>query len=150
MKRGVMLMGVVAVGLIGFAGTDVVYAADGRTAYAVQLRSGPGEQFPGVTRLAKGLKIDVHGCLSDGAWCDVSWRGRRGWVPADIVAVGDDIPVTRLEPRNSPPPSVPEVTFELNSYWDNNYAQEPWYSQRERWNEATREKGETSTQIAQQ
>lgn len=70
MKRGVMLMSVVGVGLlIGFPGTDVVYAADGKTANAVQLRSGPGEQFPGVTRLAKGLKIDVHGCLRDSAWC---------------------------------------------------------------------------------
>jgi uncharacterized protein YraI len=111
--------------------TTVAQAADGKLSAAVQMRSGPGNEFPTVTRLAKNLSVDIHGCLKDWDWCDVSWRGNRGWVRADSVysQKGDEhLPIQRYGTQLG----IPEITFQINSYWDNHYNDALWYGERDR------------------
>ena len=129
MRRVSLVIGFVAATLLS---AGMAHAADGKLASAVQLRAGPDDKYPSVTRLAKGLSIDIHGCLKTWDWCDVSWRGDRGWVEAAAINYtrGD----RRLSVRQlGPQVGIPEVTFQLNSYWDQNYNHSSWYSDRDVW-----------------
>ena len=128
MRRVSLVIGFVAATLLG---AGMAHAADGKLASAVQLRAGPDAKYPSVTRLAKGLSVEVHGCLKTWDWCDVSWRGDRGWVEASAINTRADqrLPVSQVGPQLG----VPEVTFQLNSYWDKNYNKSSWYGDRDTW-----------------
>ena len=112
--------------------SQLAQASDGKLSTAVQMRAGPSSNYPSVTRLAKGLSVDIHGCLKSWDWCDVSWRGNRGWVPAEAVdSRGEQghLPINQYGAKSG----VPEVTFQLNSYWDSNYNAHSWYADRDTW-----------------
>lgn len=111
------------------APTQAAHAADGKLAVAAQMHAGPGYNYPEVRRLAKDLSVNIHGCLKSSDWCDVTWRGNRGWVPASAVDARrntERFPVKDYGAKMG----VPEVTFQLNSYWDANYHGALWYPDR--------------------
>jgi uncharacterized protein YraI len=106
-------------------------AAPGLVRHTVALRAGPGSGFPSVDRIPAGARVTIHGCLSGGAWCDVSFAGERGWVSADAlnyfyrqryVALPDYVE------------DVPVVPFALTSYWASYYVGRPWYHRHAHWN----------------
>lgn len=107
-----------------------VAAAEAYTTATVNLRAGPGVDFPRVATLPGGHLMRVHGCLPEWEWCDLSFRGARGWVRGDFLEflVADN----RL-----PPPEygrradLPVVSFDIEVYWDRWYADRPWYDERE-------------------
>ena len=121
--------------IIGVVGSTAlissVFAAEdlrGATTAQSTMYAGPGDAYPQVMRLTAGLQIGIHGCTHTAAWCDVTWRGKRGWVPAAALELrenGDRMPVSAL--------TVPETTFELASYWAANYKTRLWYRDRAKW-----------------
>lgn len=130
--------------ILGVAGSTTlissVFAAEGaafRGATVAQgvMYAGPGDAYPQVMRLAAGLQISLHGCTADTnmgepgtTWCDVTWRGKRGWVQGDALEVrehGVRQPVSAA--------AVPAASFELASYWDANYKSRLWYADRSKW-----------------
>lgn len=116
---------------------STVFAADtldGATAAPGTMYAGPGDSYPQVMRLAAGLHVALHGCqgAADTMWCDVSWRGKRGWVQANGLEVfenGARMPV--------PAAAVPAATFEFASYWEANYKTRLWYGDRSKWQKLT-------------
>jgi uncharacterized protein YraI len=107
-------------------------AANGSTSQGVQMQAGPGGHYPDVMRLAPNLKITIHGCARAWDWCDVEWRGNRGWVPAAALDYRIDrtlLPVANYGPRVG----LPQVDFDLAKYWDAHYRQRPWYADRDEW-----------------
>jgi uncharacterized protein YraI len=107
-------------------------AANGATSQSAQMHAGPGQDFPGVMRLAPNLKVTIHGCIQAWAWCDVEWRGNRGWVSAaalDYRLDGSVLSVSGYGPRVG----IPQLDFNLAKYWETHYRQRPWYSEREQW-----------------
>jgi uncharacterized protein YraI len=80
-------------------------AAPGRATGSVNLRAGPGVNYARITTVPAGAKLNVHGCK---AWCNVTFRGIRGWVSASYVAWGAPryryaAPVYRAVPPPPPP-----------------------------------------------
>jgi uncharacterized protein YraI len=118
-RASVILLGTLSLPL---AVIHPAQAAAGKLATAVQMHAGPSTEFPSIRRLAKGLSVDIHGCLKSQNWCDVTWRGHRGWVPASAVSV-----------KAHETPAIPEISFQLNSYWDTHYNSTLWYMQRDRY-----------------
>lgn len=107
-------------------------AANGATSRGVKMQAGPDIGYPDVMRLAPNLKVTIHGCARVSKWCDVEWRGNRGWVPAEALDYRLDrtlLPVASFGPRIG----IPEAAFDLAAYWDAHYRQRPWYSEREEW-----------------
>jgi len=47
-------------------------AAPGMITTSVNLRAGPSAEFPVVNRLPRGVPVEVHGCIRQALWCDVS------------------------------------------------------------------------------
>ena len=70
---------------IALAVPALAFAANGYTTANVHMRAGPGIGYPVVTTIPEGAKIEIHGCLADRDWCDVTWDGYRGWVSAHYL-----------------------------------------------------------------
>jgi uncharacterized protein YraI len=51
----------------------------------LNLRTGPGEQYPILAVLAKNDEGNALGCLADWSWCDISIGGYHGWVAAEFL-----------------------------------------------------------------
>lgn len=124
-----ILLGMIALPIMAL---QPAQAAEGRLASAVHMYAGPGDSYPELRRLAKGLSVDIHGCLKSWDWCDVTWRGNRGWVPARAVDArrnDERLPLKDYGAQSG----VPEVTFQLNSYWEANYNGALFYRDRGNW-----------------
>lgn len=102
------------------------------TSRPMNVRAGPNGDYPLVAQLGEGEPLDVHGCLSDWSWCDVSFDDSRGWIYAgglSFVYQGARVPIYSFGPRLG----LPIISFSLLTYWDNYYRRRPWYAQRDEW-----------------
>jgi len=82
----------------------------------LNLRSGPGTGYRAVGVIPAGEEIDVLNC--SGAWCEVEWDGRGGFVSASYIR--DDAPPRQVY-VNPPVYVEPPVSFYYDSvpyYWD--------------------------------
>lgn len=92
----------------------------------VNLRAGPGTVYPIVVTLRAGAPLAVHGCLADRSWCDVGWRGQRGWVSANFLQVEYQERYVALRPAIVPVAGIGVVAFD-EAYWQRHYIRKPWY-----------------------
>jgi uncharacterized protein YraI len=126
--------------IFAIAAPATALAARGYATNTVNMRAGPGTEYPVVDTIPAGAHVTIHGCLSDYAWCDVSWRGDRGWVASsylnyfyrnEYVYLPDYVGVI----------DVPIVTFALGPYWSSYYVGRPWYHRRAYWQQVWRSHG---------
>jgi uncharacterized protein YraI len=111
-------------------------AQDAYTSRPMNVRAGPNREYPLVAQLDAGAPLDVHGCLDDWSWCDVSFEDSRGWVYAggvSFVYQGGRVPLYSYGPRLG----LPIIAFSLSAYWGNYYRGRPWYGQRDTWSHRT-------------
>jgi uncharacterized protein YraI len=78
-------------------------AAPGTVTSNVNVRSGPGTNYPVVDTVRRGQAVDVQQC--QGSWCYVAKPGPSGWVSASYLAAGGGVPVN---------PSQPGISFGFN------------------------------------
>lgn len=115
---------------VGIAGAQNAY-----TTRPKHVLAGPNQDYPLVAELDAGAPLDVHGCLSDWSWCDVSFgddEDDRGWIFSDGVSFvyeGDRVPLYSYAPSLG----ITVITFSVGSYWGDYYRGRPWYSQRDQW-----------------
>lgn len=127
---------VYSLGALLLASLGLASAQDAYTSRPVNVHAGPDREYPLVAQLDAGAPLDVHGCLEDWSWCDVSFEDSRGWVYAggiSFVYQGGRVPVYSYGPRLG----LPIITFSLMSYWGNYYRGRPWYAQRDTWSHRT-------------
>ena len=98
----------------------------------VNLRAGPSTDYPAVNVVGAGDNVQVFGCLSTRAWCDVGYDGQRGWMSSSYLA--DDFRVrrytgTRIVERIN----APIISFSVGRYWDNHYRGRGFYRERARY-----------------
>jgi uncharacterized protein YraI len=97
----------------------------------LNVRAGPGVQYPAVSVFPPGARVNIIGCTRGFGWCDVSARGVRGWVSGSYLDI-------RHQNRRGRAPAVgaqiglPIISFSIGSYWDNHYRGRSWYNQRSR------------------
>ncbi len=96
----------------------------------LNMRAGPGTQFPVVDVLARGRTVTVNGCVRNLTWCDVTTRRDRGWVSARYLAEERHRrPIVELGPSVG----MPIITFQFGDYWDRHYSGRAFYRDRDRW-----------------
>ena len=113
--------------LPGVSQAQLAYAAK-----QVNLRAGPGMEYPVVAILLAGVPVTVQGCVADYRWCDVEAGPSRGWVyGANIVYPyqGSNVPVINYGAMIG----IGILAYSVASYWDQHYVGRPWYPQRQRW-----------------
>jgi uncharacterized protein YraI len=102
------------------------------TARTVNVRAGPGRDYPLVAVLPAGLQIWVQGCLSDYSWCDVVAGPNRGWAYAGNLSYfyqNTYVPVLDYGPVIG----IGVLGFVLDDYWPRHYRERRWYPERHRW-----------------
>ena len=100
------------------------FAANATIADSVHMYAGPNTNYPEVMRLSAGRPVTVHGCLANMEWCDVEWRGNRGWVPGGVISPTD---------KSNVGTSSNVLSFDLKAYWEQNYQTRPWYADKDTW-----------------
>jgi len=106
------------------------YAVTGFATTDLNMRAGPGPQFPVVTTIENNGAVDIHGCVQ--SWCDLTWQGARGWAYSPYLAVeqgGTRVVVAEAGQRVD----VPQADFQVSNYWDQYYKDQPFYEQRDRY-----------------
>ncbi len=56
----------------------------------VNMRQGPGTNYPVITTIPGGSTVEVSGC--QGEWCSVSWHGQSGYAIAARLDQGEGAP----------------------------------------------------------
>lgn len=65
-------------------------AASARDGYLINnfnIFSGPGRQYDRLVRVPEDARVEVHGCLPSYDWCQITWRGVRGWIDGHGIEV---------------------------------------------------------------
>ncbi len=114
--------------------TALATAAQAAPAYLNQgmnLRAGPGVDYPLLASLPPGTRAEVFGCLQGWSWCDVATSGLRGWIAGvGLQVVYDDQPEPL--PGYGAEVGLPFVGFDVGNYWGRYYRGRPFYSQVDR------------------
>ncbi|MBP0445546.1 SH3 domain-containing protein [Roseomonas sp. SSH11] len=116
--------------LLGLAGPAL--AAPGFATGNVNLRAGPGTNYPQVTVVPAGAQVEIFGCLQGYSWCDVGFGHIRGWVSSNFLQYLYEERRVPL-PQYAPQAGVPVVTFQFGNYWRDHYRGRSWYAERDRW-----------------
>lgn len=64
-------------------------AGPGVITTSVNFRSGPGTGYASLGKITEGAKVDVSECDASGAWCAVTFDGRKGFVSGKYVEQAD-------------------------------------------------------------
>ena len=67
----------IGIGTIALALPLAATAQQAFTRGGVDLRAGPGDNYPLVASLAPGQPLQVMGCTNGYGWCDVVWSRER-------------------------------------------------------------------------
>ena len=117
--------------LLAVAGPGHVVAAqpNGYPISNVNLRAGPGTDFPVILTVQAQAPISILGCLGDYTWCDVVFEHDRGWMRSIYLSgfyQGYYYPLSDYAPRLG----YSVVSFDINQYWDAYYRDRPFYQER--------------------
>ncbi|WP_334175259.1 SH3 domain-containing protein [Pseudoxanthobacter sp.] len=124
------LAGVMA-GLLGIGAAAPAQAASPAvTTGNVNLRAGPGTNYPAVGSVPRGASVTIYGCLSGYTWCDSSWGSARGWIAAGYLQVVQAGQPAAFSPAVAAAMGLAVVGFS-QAYWNTHYVGRPWYGQ---WN----------------
>ncbi|ESR23244.1 DUF1236 domain-containing protein [Lutibaculum baratangense] len=124
MNRSILLGTLAAV-----AASALPVAAQAESAYttsALNVRAGPGPEYPIVTALPVDADVEIYACLEGRTWCDVTAASARGWVSGESLAYSSDgaiVAEARVE--------VPVASYDTATYWDQYYADRDFYAQRD-------------------
>ena len=89
------------IGLASLVGAALMASpASAVTAYSptghLNVRSGPGFQYPVVDHMAPNVPAAVTGCISNYTWCDVATGGVTGWASAEYLVTDAGGKLTNL------------------------------------------------------
>jgi uncharacterized protein YraI len=125
-RRGGALSMALVTAALAFTASPAAAATSGTATANVNLRAGPGTNYPVVITLAQSAPLTVHGCTSNTSWCDVSWGAERGWVAANYIYVSYQGTPTVVTASIAPVVGITAVTFSV-AYWDSHYRHHHWY-----------------------
>jgi uncharacterized protein YraI len=95
MKR--ILFPAVAGALVAMSGTALADTAVSAVA-DLNIRAGPGPQYPVIGVLAAGQSATLDGCIQNSKWCTIAEANGQGWIYSDYVTAdfgGNKVVLTR-------------------------------------------------------
>ncbi|MFK0162420.1 DUF1236 domain-containing protein [Rhizobium sp. NPDC090279] len=106
-KRNLLLAGFVVLGSAGLAQAEM----SATTASDIEVRSGPGAEFPTVGVATRGSEATLDGCIEGSRWCRVDVNGMRGWVYAQYLNVEQDGAAVVVQDHRDDL-GIPMITYE--------------------------------------
>ncbi|AYG66832.1 MULTISPECIES: DUF1236 domain-containing protein [unclassified Rhizobium] len=111
LKRNLLLAGVILVGSAGLAQAEM----SATTATDIEVRSGPGAEFPTVGVATRGSEATLDGCIEGSRWCRVDVNGMRGWVYAQYLSVEQNGASVVVQDHRDDL-GIPTITYEQSDH----------------------------------
>lgn len=100
-----------------FASVSGAFAYDAAATSALNVRTGPGTNYPVVAALSRNQVVQVGQCNSANTWCQVSAANIRGWASArylrPVEPVGPSRPGSGREPDVGISINTPNFSFSI-------------------------------------
>ncbi len=119
--------------LVAAGSPTLAEAAPALSTANVNMRSGPSTGYPAVQVVPAGSRVEIFGCMQSANWCDVAYRGYRGWVSGSYLQANYSQRRVAVGPQYYRPLGIPSVTFSVGRYWDRHYRGRDFYRDRDRW-----------------
>lgn len=77
---------------------------------ALNIRSGPGPQYPIIGYIPQNTPAGIVGCLANSLWCTVTYRGITGWADSEYLTAqigGQSLVVSQATTQ------FPTITYEI-------------------------------------
>ncbi len=107
LSKKILLAGVILAATAGLARAEMLAT----TVTDMDVRSGPGEEYPAVGTATRGSQATLDGCVEGGQWCRIDVNGMRGWVFAQSLTVDQDGGTVVVE-KHGRDLGVPVVTYQ--------------------------------------
>ncbi|WP_457583969.1 DUF1236 domain-containing protein [Ensifer canadensis] len=102
-------------GFVLVAGTSAAFAAmTATTVTDLNVRAGPGPQYPTVGLATRGSTAVLDGCIEGSKWCRIDVNGLRGWVYAQYLTTDLGGAAVVVQDRRTDL-AVPVVTYEVQA-----------------------------------
>ena len=109
--RNYLISSAAAVAIIVSSGAALAQSATATATSDLNIRSGPGPQYPVVGVIPQDNQAGLGGCIEGSKWCEVSYNGTQGWAYSDyLVAAFDGADVVVAERRGDI--GVPVATYD--------------------------------------
>jgi uncharacterized protein YraI len=96
----------------------------------LNVRTGPGPGYQRYGTIPAGDEVTVYGCLAGYNWCDVDWRGGRGWVSGNYLLTLGRQYYRRPLSSVGVYVGVPAIGFDPYDYHRRYYTGRSWYHDR--------------------
>jgi uncharacterized protein YraI len=135
MHRIAVVVAVVVAGAAGATLSPSAAHAQDPNAYLltnVNLRAGPGTEYPVIITVPNRAQIAILGCLEDYNWCDIAFEDQRGWMRSIYLSYWYNEYYYPLRDY-APQLDLQIVSFDVDAYWGEYYQDRPFYAERTRW-----------------
>jgi uncharacterized protein YraI len=78
-----------AVGTTAILAAGPALAVSGYSTAHLNLRAGPGTQYPIVGVMEYNVRSQITGCIADYSWCAITVAGLNGWASAEYLVVDE-------------------------------------------------------------
>jgi uncharacterized protein YraI len=107
LKRNILLAGMILASSAGLAQAEM----SATTISDIDVRTGPGSQYPTVGTATRGSEAILDGCVAGSRWCRIDVNGMRGWVYAQYLSVEQNGGPVIVD-KHSDDLGVPVVTYQ--------------------------------------
>jgi uncharacterized protein YraI len=98
-----------AAGIVTLVAAGPALAVPGYSTAHLNLRTGPGTQYPVVGTMEYNVRSDITGCLADWSWCSITVAGLSGWASAEYLVIDQGGQVMQI---TGPDSGIPVVEAE--------------------------------------
>ena len=82
------------------------FAINGYSTAHLNLRTGPGTQYPVVGVMEYNVRSQITGCIADYSWCAITVAGLNGWASAEYLVIDQGGQVMQITGPDSGIPVV--------------------------------------------
>jgi uncharacterized protein YraI len=77
------------------------FAIPGYSTAHLNLRTGPGTQYPIAGVMEYNVRSDITGCLADYSWCAITVAGLSGWASAEYLVVDQNGSILEVDEQGA-------------------------------------------------
>jgi len=109
MKKLFAATALASLAAIGMAVPSLAAGATATATSDLNIRSGPGPQYPPTGVIGNGSTVAVEGCIQGSQWCQVDYNGTTGWAYGQYMTMNYQGRTVVIEQQ---PSAVPVVTYQ--------------------------------------
>ena len=98
-----------SVGIATLLVAGPAFAVNGYSTAHLNLRAGPGTQYPVVGVMEYNVRSQITGCIVDYSWCAITVAGLNGWASAEYLVIDKGGSVMQI---TGPDSGIPVVEAE--------------------------------------